>query len=453
MRENYLKSFMTLILLLCVNIVNAQFDCAVGTNNGKEGHDAFLQGGIYYKPRVTDEEWEYIDEDRTDTRITKHICYIAAVGVSDDVTHVYIPDSIYVNNKYVKVHGTEYSLDYRFEGNKNITSVHFAEGVDYTHVYSFRGCSNLRELTIPSTLRTNTQSFSGTAIEKLTLNWAVSELNGLNIYPTDLLKELILGDKVTAIADNGFRGSSLRSVVIGKNVKKIGVNAFRGCDELTTIVIPSSVTEIGEYAFEGCTKLETVIIGNNVKTIGNSAFRNCKMLKKIVIPNSVTNLGESVFEGCESLASVSIGAGVKVLSKNIFNGCNELLSVDWGANVEIINVGAFYNCGKLQTINLPISTKKIYAEAFLGCSNIRNLSIAGVDSIGRRAFKDCKAITNVTIPECMRYMPYDVFEGCNSIKEVTIKSKATGNSFSGLISVEKVTLSDNVETISLGEFI
>ena len=219
MRENYLKSFMTLILLLCVNIVNAQFDCAVGTNNGKEGHDAFLQGGIYYKPRVTDEEWEYIDEDRTDTRITKHICYIAAVGVSDDVTHVYIPDSIYVNNKYVKVHGTEYSLDYRFEGNKNITSVHFAEGVDYTHVYSFQGCSNLRELTIPSTLRTNTQSFSGTAIEKLTLNWAVSELNGLNIYPTDLLKELILGDKVTAIADNGFRGSSLRSVVIGKNVK------------------------------------------------------------------------------------------------------------------------------------------------------------------------------------------------------------------------------------------
>lgn len=167
MRKILPKSFLTLMLLLCATIVNAQsqFDCAVGINNSKNGHGAYLMNGVYYEPRVDEEVWEYVDESRTETRVTKHICHLVAVGASADATSVYIPDSVYINGKNAKVCGTEYDLDYQFHGNTNITSVEFAEGVEYTHVYSFQDCSNLRELTIPSTLKVNTQCFSGTSIK------------------------------------------------------------------------------------------------------------------------------------------------------------------------------------------------------------------------------------------------------------------------------------------------
>ena len=56
------------------------------------------------------------------------------------------------------------------------------------------------------------------------------------------------GYRVTAISDNAFEDSSLKSVVIPDGVKKIGWFAFYGCMELKTISIPSSVTEIGYSA-------------------------------------------------------------------------------------------------------------------------------------------------------------------------------------------------------------
>ncbi|WP_455099082.1 leucine-rich repeat domain-containing protein [Prevotella histicola] len=69
--------------------------------------------------------------------------------------------------------------------------------------------------------------------------------------------------------------SDIKRIIIGDGVTTIGENAFRGCSALTSVTIPNSVTTIGKSAFEGCRTLTSVTIPNSVTTIGEDAFTAC----------------------------------------------------------------------------------------------------------------------------------------------------------------------------------
>lgn len=107
-------------------------------------------------------------------------------------------------------------------------------------------------------------------------------------YSKDKLEKVILGDSVTEIDDDAFRGcTSLHEIVIPNSVTKIGDDAFRDCTSLYEIVIPNSVTEIDNGAFYGCKSLEEIVIPNSVTYIGPGAFKACTFLRRIVLPKSL----------------------------------------------------------------------------------------------------------------------------------------------------------------------
>jgi hypothetical protein len=60
------------------------------------------------------------------------------------------------------------------------------------------------------------------------------------------------GCPVSAIGEDAFKGSSVRSVSLSQGIKKIDWFAFSECFALTDVFIPSSVTFIGYGAFELC---------------------------------------------------------------------------------------------------------------------------------------------------------------------------------------------------------
>lgn len=66
--------------------------------------------------------------------------------------------------------------------------------------------------------------------------------------------------KVTAIADNAFKGNKkIKKVIIGKNIITIGKNAFNGCKNLQTIEVQSKkVKKVGKNAFKGIMKNPTL---------------------------------------------------------------------------------------------------------------------------------------------------------------------------------------------------
>ena len=71
----------------------------------------------------------------------------------------------------------------------------------------------------------------------------------------------ILGHPVTAIADEAFKESGVRSVSIPETVKSIGWFAFADCPKLEAIHIPVSVEEISMGAFDNCESLGYIFYG------------------------------------------------------------------------------------------------------------------------------------------------------------------------------------------------
>lgn len=107
--------------------------------------------------------------------------------------------------------------------------------------------------------------------------------------------------KVTAIADNAFKGN--------KNVTKV--------------TIPKNVTTIGKNAFSGCVKLKTVTVGSDVTTVGANAFKGCKKLTKVTLPENTTKIGANAFNGCKKLKTITIKSKKmtsKTVDKNAFKG-------------------------------------------------------------------------------------------------------------------------------------
>ena len=134
------------------------------------------------------------------------------------------------NSSSVTIPKSVTKIEYNaFEGNK-IETVIFEDGTQIQTLSGFCGATNLKSITIPSS--------------------------------------------VTEIDNSAFSGcTSLTSITIPNSVEIIQGFAFNGCTNLESVSLPDSLIEIVWYAFDGCTSL-TITIPNSVDRIGDNAFRN-----------------------------------------------------------------------------------------------------------------------------------------------------------------------------------
>lgn len=151
-------------------------------------------------------------------------------------------------------------------------------------------------------------AFSNSYITKVTIPATIKNVKGSAFHNCNNLKEAILEEGITEVADSMFYNcyQNFVSVSLPSTLKTVGIRAFRGCDELPSIVLPEGVTKIGDSAFYECNKLKEVGIPSTVNEIGSSAFGACINLEKVDIPEGVTSIGEWTFFGCQALKSASL---------------------------------------------------------------------------------------------------------------------------------------------------
>ncbi len=208
---------------------------------------------------------------------------VTAIGASaftscDGLTSIVIPNS--VTSIGVETYVNEYQNDTTFY---------------YYNPFMF--CTNLRTIIVES----------GNPVFDSRDN-----CNGIIETATNTLKfgcnATIIPNTVTAIGDNAFCGSGLKSFDIPNSVTTIGEAAFSGCSALTNIDIPNSVTSIGDYAFGACLSLKEITIPNSVIVSQSYAatgwFQHCWSLERVTIGSGIARMGV-MFNDCPKITSVT----------------------------------------------------------------------------------------------------------------------------------------------------
>ena len=168
-----------------------------------------------------------------------------------------------------------------------------------------------------------------------------------------------------------YQNGEIKNVIIGEGITGIGDNTFRGCSSLETVSIPSGVKSINYYAFAYCRNLASADLPDGLEYIGNSAFYETGM-KSIVIPDTVTELGEGAFSYCFNAKTLKISS-----------------------NLKVIPAGAFSFCEKLKTVEIPDGVTKL-GYAFGGCTDLKKITIpASVNSM-EWTFQECYGLDEVT---------------------------------------------------------
>lgn len=202
---------------------------------------------------------------------------------------------------------------------------------------TFQGCTDIKEVTIPSQVTDISGAFAGTGISTVTIPYQVT-----NYYR----------------AFNGCK--SLEKVVIESQSDTIpsggsAQGVFQNCTNLESVILPEWVTTIGNYAFSGCTSLKDTAFLKDVKNIGEFSFQKAGLSGNLVL--NATSIGYKAFIDCVNLGPNVCLANVATIGANgnttVFNNCTGLTGVKYiqqeqkTPNMSTLQTTAILNGGTL----------------------------------------------------------------------------------------------------------
>lgn len=154
---------------------------------------------------------------------------------------------------------------------------------------------------------------------------SVSCLGPFSFKQCSNIKDITIPDSVTFIDYFAFEEcTGLTEIVIPDSVTQMSDNVFNRCSNLETVTLSKNLTYIKDQTFYNCTSLKNIVIHDNIETICYGAFQGCKSLSSLNIPDSVTKIERTAFQNCSSLSSLTIPESVVDIGRNAFSRCPNL---------------------------------------------------------------------------------------------------------------------------------
>ena len=248
-----------------------------------------------------------------------------------------------------------------FKGN-NIYKVVIHEGINIIGAEAFRGCTFLKEVRLPSTLKEvgknafsycyrlktvvctmqNPCSISPNVFEVRSETENSKVFTSAELFVPKGTKEVyqrtegwmqfqtifegevkdksidnvmyrcVTGENFADIVDADVSALKNKDLIIPSSVivdgkaykiRKIENNVF-GYVEITSLTIEPGLEEIGEKNFYTFPRVKEVVIPEGVKIIGNESFYSSYGLEKLCLPSTLEYLGEKTFYSCNRIKSI-----------------------------------------------------------------------------------------------------------------------------------------------------
>ena len=177
-------------------------------------------------------------------------------------------------------------------------------------------------------------------ITRASVGEGVTSVGALTFYGCTNLRSVSLPSTVSEIGDRAFKFCrSLPYLRFPSGLESIGEAAFESCESLNGILLPDELQSIGHYAFDRCKSLSHITIPSAVTSMGSVLFHYCTSLTQVVIESPIKKLPDYTFYGCKSLNAVSLPDSVEEVGDSVFSGCNHLSGIYYNGNSgEVITV-------------------------------------------------------------------------------------------------------------------
>lgn len=170
---------------------------------------------------------------------------------------------------------------------------------------------NSRYWVLPATIngkkitRIGNRAFLNRGIESAVVPEGVTAIGAQAFQNCFSLKEIKLPSTLKTLGERAFKDcQALTAVSVPEGVSSIEPLAFNRCFSLASVSLPKSVTSIRESAFYSCRVLKDITVPQNVKTIEKHAFGDCGELISITLPAVLTTITDDAFTDCPRLKDV-----------------------------------------------------------------------------------------------------------------------------------------------------
>ncbi len=249
-------------------------------------------------------------------------------------------------------------------------------------------------------------------------------------------------------------------------IRTIDANAFLNHTELKAVVVPETYLAIGDGAFSGCGNLEEMTIPfvgkktgavNGGKNFGY-IFGTYEYTNSVSAAQNYNLSGSATYYVPADLRKVTVTADVTPYAFYNVTTVEEVV-YNYG---DVIPAYAFYGCTGLKSLELPASIKEIGEGAYGSCNKLNKVNftaLTALEKIGANAFAGCTMLGYtdgkvLNLPASVKFIGEQAFANCTSIEkfvfEATEQAEIKAQAFSGLTSLEEVTIKNAL--MSIGAF-
>ena len=327
-----------------------------------------------------------------------------------------------------------------FEGCSELEELTIPSTVTFVDYYCFLGCNNLRVINGTENIEIVHHTYiQDTQIESLDLSGLRESQGG---YPKSL-KTVVLSNKLEAVPNfqdcealetivfNGTVSEWNRVEKTSRSFRNVPATYVTCSDGTSDISGAYSITSNGVLYCLDSSSLPSVyeipseINGIAVKSFSNSCFEECYQFTSVVVPEGVTSFGWDTFRSCKNLVEISLPSTLKEWGPYAFLSCEKLESISIPSKIKSIPYAGFSGCSSLSSVSIPEGLTMIDNDAFQHCYALRNIIIPDtVTRIGGSAFA-FSGLQSIELPNSVKTLEGGVFQFCENLESVVISGNVT----------------------------
>ncbi|MBQ7180273.1 MAG: leucine-rich repeat domain-containing protein [Bacteroidaceae bacterium] len=348
-----------------------------------------------------------------------------------------------------------------------ITDLVIPEGVTKISFTSFNGLTNLKTITLPSTLTSwEYKAFcdcSGVTdvyclANPVTLTWSESENNfkdgketQMHVLDVDMWQSKFPDANATFVGDLTQVNYTATAAVGAFSADKFtGATTMFGnfFDSETgkgNAIFGGNLTAVAEGAFAGSTTLTRIDLPDGITTIGSNAFNGCTGLTTMTLPSSVTSFSSNAFAGLTNITDVYFTAEAASLTwdgtgfkAGKATQMHVMVASDWTERFPTANVTFVGDMTRFRYTATGKDSESFYKlDKFTGATEMVSHdfnSATGegsvifkgeVTALGGNVFYQNDLFTSLTIPSSVTSIGNDAFAQCDNLMSVSLPNTIT----------------------------